>query len=48
MWQGYTLQEDHVQWPARAKLHGEVSPILEMGFMLEMGFYTERIVNLNL
>ena len=26
MWQGYTLQEDHVWWPARAKLHGKVFP----------------------
>ena len=31
MCQGYTLQEDHVWWPARSKLHGKVSPILEMG-----------------
>ena len=26
MCQGYTLQEDHVWWPARAKRHGKVFP----------------------
>ena len=26
MCQGYTLQEDHVLWPAEAKIHGKVIP----------------------
>ena len=36
MCQGYTLQEDHVWWPAGAKLHGEVFHYVGNGFWVKL------------